>query len=456
MLIGCCIAFVVGLLLGKRGIEPIRRFVLSYREAPVEGGLAIRGGGYWQRLRFMEEKQSSGQLEVLRSLPYVTGSRSSRSAIHISLGADAERGFGYFLYSSAHQPEAYLIDRQGRIRHSWYRDRDDVWHGMVGMDEGKANRYFRRVRILDDGSLLAIYEYIGIVRLGRDGDLMWEHQGWNHHDLDIDEQGRVYVLGRDISDVGESSRDGARPVPGGRRIRGRWVYDENITILGTDGETLKHISLVSCLESSRFAPLLDEIAQFNSEMPNDLLHANTLRILDGSCAHLSPAFKKGNILTSFRNISTIAVIDPDQETVVWAVKGAWRQQHDPWLLPSGTMLLFDNYATDLGTPISAAESRVVEFNPLTLEVIWEYRGSSEEPFFSSLMGTVQRLPGGNTLITESDFGRAFEVDTDGRVVWEFNSPHTAGENNEYVAVVPEFTYIPAEEVPEILIADENP
>jgi hypothetical protein len=34
----------------------------------------------------------------------------------------------------------------------------------------------------------------------------------------------------------------------------------------------------------------------------------------------------------------------------------------------------------------------------------------------------QRLPNGNTLITESDNGRVFEVTRDGEVVWEFFMP----------------------------------
>jgi hypothetical protein len=48
-------------------------------------------------------------------------------------------------------------------------------------------------------------------------------------------------------------------------------------------------------------------------------------------------------------------------------------------------------------------------------------------------GTGQRLPNGNTLITESDNGRAFEVTKDKEIVWEYVSPHRAGEKNELIA-----------------------
>jgi len=36
-----------------------------------------------------------------------------------------------------------------------------------------------------------------------------------------------------------------------------------------------------------------------------------------------------------------------------------------------------------------------------------------------LMGKHQALPNGNMLITESDNGRAFEIDESGEIVWEF-------------------------------------
>jgi hypothetical protein len=45
------------------------------------------------------------------------------------------------------------------------------------------------------------------------------------------------------------------------------------------------------------------------------------------------------------------------------------------------------------------------------------------------------LANGNTLITESDNGRAFEVTDDGQVVWEFHNQHRAGDADEYVATL---------------------
>ena len=54
----------------------------------------------------------------------------------------------------------------------------------------------------------------------------------------------------------------------------------------------------------------------------------------------------------------------------------------------------------------------------------------------------QRLPNGNTLITESDGGRALEVTPDRRIVWEFFNPHRAGEQGEYIATLFELLRLP--------------
>ena len=48
-------------------------------------------------------------------------------------------------------------------------------------------------------------------------------------------------------------------------------------------------------------------------------------------------------------------------------------------------------------------------------------------------GRVQVLPNGNTLVVETDRGRALELTEDGDVVWEFRSPYRVGERGDKVA-----------------------
>ena len=119
-------------------------------------------------------------------------------------------------------------------------------------------------------------------------------------------------------------------------------------------------------------------------------------------------------------------------------------------LADGRLLLFDN----LGVP---ELSRVLELDPFTRQVVWQYGGVPGEAFHSEGMGSVQRLPNGNTLVTDSFAGRAFEVTRGKQVVWRFDNPARGGarfrgprgtarrrsERGELVAVVPELVRVDA-------------
>jgi hypothetical protein len=63
-------------------------------------------------------------------------------------------------------------------------------------------------------------------------------------------------------------------------------------------------------------------------------------------------------------------------------------------------------------------------DPQKDEIVWTYSDDPPDHFFSYNRGSSQRLPNGNTLITESDRGRVFEVTPEGTVVWEFFNPET--------------------------------
>ena len=76
-------------------------------------------------------------------------------------------------------------------------------------------------------------------------------------------------------------------------------------------------------------------------------------------------------------------------------------------------------------------SRVLQFNPITLEITWQYTpleaGSllftDASKFYSSYISSAQRLPNGNTLITEGSDGRLIEVTPDHEIVWEYINPY---------------------------------
>jgi hypothetical protein len=86
---------------------------------------------------------------------------------------------------------------------------------------------------------------------------------------------------------------------------------------------------------------------------------------------------------------------------------------------------------------------VLEFDPARPDTLtWQFGGSEESPFASFNCGTAERLPNGNTLITESDGGRAFEVTPGKKTVWEFYNPHRAGDDQELIATLFELVRLP--------------
>lgn len=406
----------------------------------VEKNLFRIWGGLWRKTRESEglsAGEDSGLMEKLRTLPYVEGSQAPAAQTGITVYDPDRASDGFNLYTSAHLPVAALMDMDGSRIHTWLLQRDDVWPRLAGLDQDRPRRYFRRAHLYENGDLLVIYEYTGIVKMDRLSKVKWSYLGFNHHDMFVDDKGAIYVLGRDVDVDGRHAPVlGPRP-PKPRRVHGRQVFDENITVLGPRGTVRDRVSLVDCLENSEYAYLLDKVTEFREEEPVDLIHPNTVQVMDGSQAHLSPFYKKGNVLTSFRNLSTIAIVDMEARKVVWALTDAFLFQHDPRLLGNGHMMVFDNYSGGRTPADSFFVSSVIEFDPFSRKVFWAYTGDLDNRFFSSLMGTAQPLPNGNVLITESDFGRAFEVTRDGDIVWQFNSPHLQGEEKDLVATLPE-------------------
>ena len=101
---------------------------------------------------------------------------------------------------------------------------------------------------------------------------------------------------------------------------------------------------------------------------------------------------------------------------------------------AGNILIYDNGGwAGYGPPNPGAptgtrnalrdHSRIMEFNPVTLKMVWEYKdcctGSRGHRFYSGYISAAQRLPNGNTMITEGSNGRLFEVTPEKEIVWEY-------------------------------------
>ena len=142
----------------------------------------------------------------------------------------------------------------------------------------------------------------------------------------------------------------------------------------------------------------------------------------------------GNIMLSFRDISTVVMINRQTGAIYWKLGAPpLAGQHAPYMLANGNILLFDNgpHRLDQSFPFS----RVLEISPATKAIVWKFQEPRVTDFFSPRLSNAQRLPNGNTLINEGWFGRLFEVTPKGEIVWEYVNPYFGVRQNFVVNAV---------------------
>lgn len=329
---------------------------------------------------------------------------------------------GLNLLVSGHGPAALLVDMDGRVLHRWTCDFASVWPDAAAAWKNRDAQFWRTAHVFPNGDLLAIYDGLGMIKLDRESNLVWSYPGPCYHDLFVTEEGFIYALEQE-----------AAIVP--RLYERRPVLVNFISVLNPQGELLRRVPILEAFENSPYAPLLQRTFP-----AGDIFHTNTIEVLDGRLAHVSSAFRAGNVLVCVRNIETVAIVDMEFEKVVWAMTGRFSRQNQLTVLDNGHLLVFNN--EDEGPGATERCSSVVEFDPFTQETLWSYRGSAETSLYSETCGSCQRLPNGNTLVTESDNGRALEVSRDGTIVWEFVSPYRAGGEGELIATLLEAVRLP--------------
>ena len=392
--------------------------------------------GRWSRAReSAQDELDEESYSKLMALGYLQGYYPAPEMMNVTINKKEHTYSGLNFYLSGHAPEALLIDMRGNIIHRWhYKNAEDVWPNM---QKNKKGSFWRRAYLYENGDVLAIYEGIGLIKIDKDSQLVWSYsdQKKPHHDLEVAEDGNIYILTRERN---------KKP-----RINNRPILEDFVTILNPEGRVKKHISLLVLLENSPYARLLNERMKKHRGSGGDIFHTNTIELFNGKLAETSPLFRKGNVMVSMLYLNSIFIIDIEDEKMVWALgSGMWERQHQPTLLGNGNILIFDNHFT-------GNSSQLIEFEPFSQEIVWYYRGNDKEKFFSRTCGSNQRLPNGNTLITETDFGRVFEVTRDKEIVWEFISPYRAGEQNELIATIPEMIRVDPRSCPFLTCKDAD-
>jgi len=309
---------------------------------------------------------------------------------------------GYTLFAPHYGKDMWLIDMEGLVVHNW------KMKYMLGGDG----------RLLPNGNLLRLNKtmkepllFFGsvaqeLVEVDWDGNVVWKYEDpYMHHDFDRMENGNT-VLNRHVlipDDVAAKVKGG---VPGTELEDGMW--SNGFQEITPDGKVV--------WEWLGFEHMDPEIDVCCPLCPRTIWgYVNAIFVLP-----------EGDVLASFRELNTVAIIDKQTGAIKWRWGAPYElgHQHNPTLLDNGNVLIFDNgYHRRTQREISIIdESRVIEVNPKTGDIEWEYKDENVQNFYSGIMGSAERLPNGNTLICESVKGRIFEVTPDKEIVWEFISP----------------------------------
>jgi outer membrane protein assembly factor BamB len=355
------------------------------------------------------------------------------------------------------------------------------WEGLLG--EPGPNKMLPGGMVMGGrGGRPGHQEYTELLQVDWDGNIVWRFDRveeikdkdktpfWSarqHHDYQ--REGNpvgYYVPGMKFVDKGKTLILSHKNVIN-RRMSERLLEDDLIVEVDWDGKILWQ-----WLASDHFDEMgFDEAAKNiiardpnwgNARGSGDWTHVNNMNYLGPNkwFDKGDDRFNPDNIIIDGRQTNTISIIDKKTGKIVWQVGpdftrtpalkrlGVIIGMHHAHMIPKGlpgegNILVFDNGGqAGYGAPTPGAitglgnaqrdYSRVIEFDPITLEIKWQYTAieagffaNDRYKFYSHYISAAQRLPNGNTLITEGADGRIFEVTPTHELVWEYVSPYFA-------------------------------
>lgn len=316
----------------------------------------------------------------------------------------AWKGFTLFTPMAPNPSTTWLIDMQGRLMHRW------KLHGWVRMHAVLLPNGNLLYGILTPGGPLPDLPFTGgaVIEADWDGNIVWKYEDPSLHSHDFYRMKNGNTLVTRFTPVPDNI---SRIVRGGcpwGEIEGGIMYGDTIQEITPDGriawEWVSHEHLDPELDAlcpicmPTFWPLFNSLV----ELPD------------------------GDIMVCSPQVGNIYIIEKATGHIKWRWgQGIISFPHNPTMLDNGNILVFDN-----GRHVRAHRmfppdfSRVIEVNPKTEEIEWEYKANNPVDFYSTYLAGCQRLPNGNTLICEGAMGRIFEVTPSGELAWEYVIPFT--------------------------------
>ncbi len=363
---------------------------------------------------------------------------------------------GYTLFSPMFSDKTYLIDMLGNVVHVWVHKDDPPGLHYILLENGNilGNTRERPAPKPEPGTPMKKPEpnpnpnkglnfgggAKGLREIDWDGNVVWEwipgpEEGSLHHDFVRLPNGNTLTNawehvskeeaiagGRDPKQTTERglAPDMIYEVDSAGKVVWKWSAWEHRGMNSKNHLDVNFITAV--LPQHRFANpdwTHFNTVDYNSETDQILVDSREfgeLYIID---------HKTGEIVYRWGNPYAYGAGDPPAFTtpgnqILYGPHDAhWIKEGLPG---AGNILIYNNgWARP---PVNY--SSVIEMDPETGEIVWEYKSKSENSFYSHHISGAQRLPNGNTMVCSGNHGHIFEVTKEGEVVWEYINPVTSG------------------------------
>ena len=388
-------------------------------------------------MRYLAEPSTSSQ--IAKPITKLRRAKTLRKNHGLRISKQAKLSPGVTLLATSSSEAVVLLNEKGHEIHRWNVDA-------------------QRARLLPNGNIIVIHgskwgiahkpwsKLRAIVReYNWNGDLVWSYQPgtYPHHDLHRLDNGNTLFLR--YTRVPESFKEKINdPVRRRAKVTTDMIYE-----VTPNGEVAwewyfyKHFDVNRC--GPRACRPIPRKVIDGKTFKFDWTHTNTAAPLPENKWYDAgdKRFRPGNILIMVRNWSMAFIIDKQTGDPVWeyhrdgafALKGGHEVHMIKKGLPgAGNILMFNNGIRP-GIKDGWGSSQILELNPSTQKVVWHYENG--EDFFSRAAGSVQRLPNGNTLISEDVPGRILEVSAEKEIVWEYQSFSRTARSHRY-----EWNYCP--------------
>lgn len=314
---------------------------------------------------------------------------------------------------------AKVINPEGEAIHEWDINWFDIWPDADHIPEFLRPKQNPGVQIhgaevTQDGGLIFNFEFLGLVHIDRDSQVVWRLPYMTHHSIHRHDDGNFWVGGRKYHTEPDPRLPHIKPP----------FFEDTVIEVNPDGEIVREWIIADILKENGYGGYLymnafgaRKLSGYEERFSGDIFHLNDVEPFPSKLE--ADFYEPGDVMISLRDINSIVVFNSETSKVKTLITGDFIQQHDPDFIDGSTITIFDNNHSKA----RPKKSRIIQLSTGEKEtkVIFEGtdEGTKDQRFYNHIMGKHQWLPNGNILITDSMSGRGFEVNKKGEIVWQY-------------------------------------